>query len=135
MIYNYGGKTQIDIQFDSITINDNEYIVPSEVANALNNYSERLANEIARHEADVIRYEELNAEKYDDIADRILLALAEGVNRDSLLAKSLDYYEKVDPVTCEPIFEFRHEGHDRIVLALKNIQPNGKKFTKRTAHL
>lgn len=128
MIYNYGGKTQIDIQFDSITINDNEYIVPSEVANALANYSERLANEIRSHEATKMRYEEINAEKYEVMADRIMFSLAESVNRDSLLAKSLDYYEKVDPVTCEPIFAFRHDVIRRIILALKGLTPEGKKY-------
>ena len=128
MIYNYGGKTQTAIQFDRITINGDEYIVPSEVANALADYSERLANEVRSHEATKMRYEEINAEKYEVVADRIMFALAESVNRDSLLKKSLDYYEKVDPVTCEPIFAFRHELLRRIILALKGLTPEGKKF-------
>lgn len=128
MIYNFGGKTQTAIQFDSIIINDNEYIVPSEVANALANYSERLTEEVNSHEATKMRYEEINAEKYDVVADRIMLALAESVNRDSLLKKSLDDYNRVDPSTCEPIFEFRNELRRRIILALKGLTPDGKKY-------
>lgn len=130
MRYNYNGLADTDIRFSSVIINDHEYQVPVEVGAALDEYKSALFDEKAAHQKTIQGYEELNAEKYEDIADKIMLALSESVNRDSLLAHSIDYYEKVDPISCDPIFEFRHELVRRIIMALKGLTPEGEPYRK-----
>lgn len=131
--YAYNGITQKEIQFDIVVIDNTEYIVPSTVANALKNYSERLAKECSSHEATKRKYEEINADKYDVIADRIVSALEAGISpngniRERLLKHSIDHYEKVEG--GEPVFEFRHELRRRIIAALKGFTPEGEPYEK-----
>lgn len=127
MICNYGGRKERDIQFDSVIVNGVEYIVPSTVANAIDSYAERLIDEHRRHEAEMQKYEELNNEKYEAVAERIMFALEEGANRESLLKYSINYHEKTDS-SGQPIFEKRHELRRRIIMALKGLTPNGEPY-------
>ena len=128
MRYNYNGIGQKNLKFDSVMIDNNEYIVPSAVATALESLFNRLVDERNSHDATKMRYEEITAEKYDVIAERIMSALEAGVNRDSLLNGSINDYDRVDPITCEAIYDFRHELHRRIVNALKGLTPEGKPY-------
>lgn len=133
MRYNYNGIGQKNIKFDSVLIDNDEYIVPSAVANALADYADRLAKESVRHEATKRRYEEINAEKYEVIADRIVSALEEAVAvngnvRERLLKHSINDYDRVEG--GEPVFEFRHELYRRIIAALKGFTPEGEPYEK-----
>lgn len=128
MKYDYSGIVQKKIQFDSVIIDNNEYVVPAIVANTLESLSNRLVDERNSHEATKMRVEEISADKYGVVAERIMFALEAGVNRDSLLNGSINDYDKVDPITCEPIFEFRNELHRRIVNALNGLTPEGKPY-------
>lgn len=129
--YNYVGIAQNGIQFDSVIIDDAEYIVPATVAKALKNYADRLSKECRDHEATKAKYEEINTEKYNAIAERIVSALEEGISangnvRESLLKHSINDYTKVEG--GEPVFEFRHELYNRIVMALKGLKPDGTPY-------
>lgn len=131
--YNYGGISEKGIQFDSVIIDDVEYIVPATVAKALKNYADRLAKECSDHEATKKKYEEIDSKKYDVVAERIMSALEQGVSengavRESLLKHSINEQTGYYPGTSEPAYGYRHELRRRIVLALEGKTPEGKPY-------
>lgn len=120
----FNGITDRDMRYALVKIGEHEYTVPEKVAQAIEGYSEALAKERIVHADKISRLQDLNEEKYDEIAWGIMMNLESAANRDSLLAKSINDYE-VDPRTGREEFKFRKELLRRIKAGLAGLTPDG----------
>lgn len=120
----FEGITSEELKYNLVRIDEHEYTVPAEVAKTLEGYRDLLHKERIEHAGKIERLESLNDEKYDEIAWGIMMNLEQAVNRDSLLAKSINAYE-VDPLTSTEVFTFRNELLRRIKAGLAGLTPDG----------
>lgn len=110
-----------------IVINGEQHMADSSVCRYVDSLEEQLQDEQAKHTQFV---ESVNAD-VNKQAERIMLNLASGMQEsDNCLKHSLNHFEKVDPVSGEPVFAFQHEVKRRIALALAGKTANGTDYTR-----
>lgn len=118
-------KAKADIQY--IKINNDYHIADAVVCRYIDDLEKQVMSEQENHQKYV---NSINVDVAKQ-AERIALNLASDYGTDgNCLAHELDYYEEVDPVTCEPKFKFRKEVMTRIMLALTGKTAKGLEYTR-----
>lgn len=112
------------VEYETVYIGDGQYQVPTPVVKELT----RLVSTV---EALRIDNDEARAKKRQnnkEIADRIVMNLISGEPYGrSVLKYAIDKFDKVE--NGQPVFEFRHEVENRIMLALENKGMDGEPGT------
>ena len=125
MIYDYSDYSTVKsqpVKYETISLKDGQYQVPSQVAKELTN----MANIIEAQNIDINEARAKRREENEDIAERIIMNLISGEPYDrSVLKYKIDHFDRVE--NGQPVFEFRHEVERRILLALEGKGVDGVK--------
>ena len=118
-------KVKADMQY--IKIGNDYHIADAVVCRYIDDLEEQVRTYQENHQKYV---DSINAEVTKQ-AERVALNLACDYGTDgNCLAHELDYYEEVDPVSCEPVFAFRKDVMTRILLALTGKTAKGLEYTR-----
>lgn len=121
MMYDFTTLKSRPVKYETVSIGDGQYQVPSPVAKELTN----MANIIEAQNIDIEDARAKRREENEAIADRIVMNLISGEPYDrSVLKHKIDHFTRSEHGS--PIFDFRNDVYERIILALE-----GKKVTDK----
>lgn len=118
-------KNNMELKY--VVVDGENHVADMAVCRYIDSLETALADEQEKHQKFV---ESVNAD-VNKQAERIMLNLASGMQEsDNCLKHGLNHFEKVDPVTGEPVLAFQYEVKRRIALALAGKTAKGTDYTR-----
>lgn len=114
MIYEFKTLKSTPVKYETVSLGDCQYQVPAPIAKELTN----MANIIEAQKIDIEDARTKRREENEIITERIMMNLISGEPYGkSVLKHDIDHYTEV--VNGSPIFAFREDVENRILLALE----------------